>query len=435
MNVKNFILIATVISFLGCSKTETDEYLLELDKKTLAENINYDKIVFYKFAKIAIRSSAVQDTSSASYQTFAKNSTHLFKSLNNINIDSGKSISAVDALLIYQDYRKVKKFVKETDEDIFPTVIEGFNKVYGDKNSLQTLLGGEAKIYHQNVEHAILSVATLAAKSLGPEFALYECSKTQPETLKDSEEKTLLEFIRGFLFLNNNLLYLSEDGFSRNIKWLEQNKQIPLPFTKAFFGWRSLSNDQANTAFHAMNCLFRGIDRLKMKREIDEERALDDFELFVKDADELGLESELVWSVESYLYLKREKPAQAIASLNKLKASKILGNDEREAIQESVNYLKDRKNGDKLNTVYDKTLMAKIATRYVFATLKKIDWEKVLQQQGIPHTREVFATLRKYEEIADKVSNYTNEDAIDKGKKTVKEQGGNLLNKAKDFLK
>ncbi|HEX8574715.1 MAG TPA: short-chain dehydrogenase, partial [Flavobacterium sp.] len=341
MKVKNLILLATALIFLGCSKTETDEYLLELDKKTLAENINYDKIMFYKFAKIAVRSSAVQDTSAASYQAFAKNSTHLFNSLNNISIDSGKTISVVDALLIYQDYRKVKGFVKETDEDIFPTAIEGFSKVYGDKSIKQTLLSGEAKIYSQNVEHAILSVATLGAKSLGPEFSLYECSKTQPEKLQDSEEKTLLEFIRGFLFLNNNLLYLSEDGFSRNINWLEKNKQIPLPLTKAFFGWQSLNDEQVNTSFHALNCLFRGMDRLKMKREVDEERALDDFELFVKDANQLGLQNELVWMVESYLYLKREKAEQAIVSLNKLKGSKILGKEEREAIEESVNYLKN----------------------------------------------------------------------------------------------
>jgi PHP family Zn ribbon phosphoesterase len=79
--------------------------------------------------------------------------------------------------------------------------------------------------------------------------------------------------------------------------------------------------------------------------------------------------------------------------------------------------------------------MAKIATRYMFSILKKIDWEKVLQQQGVPHTKEIFASLRKYEAIADKVSSYTNNDAIDKGKKTVKEQGANLLDKAKDLLK
>ena len=435
MKVKNLILLATAILYLGCSKTETDDYLLELDKKTLEENINYDKIMFYKFAKIAVRSNAVQDTNAASYQSFAKNTRHLFNSLNNVDTESGKTISVVDALLIYQDYRKVKGFVKETDEDIFPTAVEGFTKMYGDRSFKQTLLSGKEKIYSQNVEHAILSVATLAAKSFGPEFSLYECSKTKPEKLEDCEEKTLLEFIRGFLFLNNGLFYLSEDGFSRNIKWLEKNKQIPLPFTKAFFGWRSLSNDQVNTSFHALNCLFRGLDRSKMKRKVDEERALDDFELFVKDANQLGLQNELVWMVESYLYLKREKAEQAIVSLNKLKGSKILGKDEREAIEETVSYLKNREKGAKLNTVYDKALMAKIGTRYMLSILKKIDWEKVLEQQGVPHTKEIFASLRKYEAIADKVSSYTNDDAIGKGKKAVKEQGGNLLDKAKGLLK
>ncbi|RYG10729.1 MAG: hypothetical protein EOO07_21695 [Chitinophagaceae bacterium] len=172
-----------------------------------------------------------------------------------------------------------------------------------------------------------------------------------------------------------------------------------------------------------------------MKRDIDEKRALEDFELFVKDANELGLENELVWCVESYLYLKREEPEKAIEALTKLQNSKMLSKDEREAITETITYLKVRESGAKLNTIYDKTVMTKIATSYVFAVLKKIDWEKVLEKQGVPHTKTVFASLKKYEAIADKVSSYTKDDALEQGKKAVKEQGGNLINKAKDFLK
>ncbi|MCZ4242613.1 hypothetical protein [Pedobacter punctiformis] len=432
--MKQLVLLSLVLLLCGCSKTKTDQALLELDKKELAASINYDKILFYKFAKIAIRSSAVQDTTMPEYRKFVHESLNLHRTLSNIKPNSKESISVVDALLIYNDYRKVKNFVKNTDEDIFPLLIEGFN---GNRDSVKTqkLLAAGDKLYYQNVEHAILSMAVLATRDLGREFALYECSKTQPELLKDSEEKTLLEFIRGFLFFSHKLLYLSEDGLSRNITWLEKNKNIPLPYTRALFGWGNLNNEQTNVGFHSMNVLFRGFDRLMMEREIDEERALQDFELFLKDTETLGLQNELIWCVESYLYLKREKPEKATVALNKLRKSPLLSNDEKEAIDKTIVYLKDRDSDSKLKGIYDKYFIGKIATKYMFAKLAQVDWEKVMKQQNVPHTAELFATVRKVRTLTDAVDQYTNEKAIEKGKTTIKETGSNLLDKAKGIFK
>ena len=152
-----------------------------------------------------------------------------------------------------------------------------------DQKTITPLLIGDKKIEVQNMEHAALSMIVLATRDLGQPFALYECAKTQPELLPDTEIKTLLEFVRGFLFFSNRLYYLSEDGFSRNIQWLDKNETVPMPYTKAFFGWSHLNDTQTHTTFHSLNYLFRGFDRLKMERKIDQERALEDFEKFLLD--------------------------------------------------------------------------------------------------------------------------------------------------------
>ena len=419
----------------GCSGPDTDEELLALDREKLTENLNYDKITFYKFAKIAIRSSAVQDTTKPEYQKFGKHLHNVLTSLSKVDTDSGKSISAVDALLLYKDYRAVKGFVKETEEDIFPTLVEGINHVYGDKTAAFTLLTGEKKIEAQNIEHAILSMIVLATRDMGQPFALYECSKTQPELLPDHEIKTLLEFVRGFLFFSNNLFYLSEDGLSRNIKWLDENENVPLPYTKAFFGWRNLSDSQTHTAFHSFNYLFRGFDRLRMERKVDEERALDDFEQFLADTKKLGIETELTLAIESYLYLKREDKEKAVAALTKLKASPLLSNSEREALSKTIDYVNNREADKALNGVYDKVFLSKIATKYMFAVLAKIDWEKVLKEQKVPHTDQIFATVRKVQQISNSVSSYTDEKTIEKGKSDLKKKGSELLDGAKNLLK
>jgi len=429
------ITVLLLLLITGCSKEKTDAYLLELDKKKLAENINYDKIVFYKFAKIAVRSTAVQNTTMPEYQKFSKQTQSVLHTMKSIDANSKESISMVDALLMYKEYRSVKSFVKETDEDIFPTLADGFNVLYTGQKMPNGLLPNIDKTYFQNVEHAILSMAVLTTRDLGQPFALYECSKTQPELLDDGEIKTLLEFVRGFLFFSNNLYYLSEDGISRNIKWLDKNEDIPLPYTKAFFGWSRLSDEQTHTAFHGMNYLFRGFDRMRMEREIDEERSLEDFEAFLKDMNKLGLQNELVWGIESYLYLKREKPEKAIPALNKLKASPLFSDDEREAIGKTVDYVKERKSDAALKGVYDKTFMAKIATKYMFSILSKIDWEKLMREKGVPHTQEIFAGINKFKQLSNSVSSYTQPDTKEKGKKEITEKGNELLEKAKGFWK
>ncbi|RZL32512.1 MAG: short-chain dehydrogenase [Pedobacter sp.] len=430
--MKNLILLICVVVFASCSKEKTDEVLLQIDKQKLEENINYDKIVFYKFAKIAVRSNAVLDTNMAEYQKFSGQSRNILNAMHRIDTNK-KSISVIEALQLYNDYRKVKKLVKNTDEDVFPGLIEGFNVMYGAPKVDMKLVDPKEKIRLKNIEHAILSMAVLTTRDLGQPFALYECSKTQPELLDDSEIKTLLEFVRGFLFFSNNLFYLSEDGLSRNIKWLDKNEKIPLPYTKAFFGWRNLSDEQTHTAFHGMNYLFRGFDRMRMERKIDEERSLEDFDLFVKDLNKLGLETELVWLIDAYLNLKRENPEKAIPALEKLKASLLFSDNEREAIQKTIDYVKNRKPEAALNGVYDKAFMARLASKYMISVLAKIDWEKVMRDNNVPHTKEIFANINKFKDMSNAVSSYTNEKAIDNSKKEITKKGSELLEKAKSL--
>jgi len=430
--MKNLIILVCAVLLSGCSKEQTDEALLDLDKQRLEENINYDKIVFYKFAKIAIRSNAVLDTNNADYKKFSSQTRNIMNTMHQLDTNK-KSISVMEALQLYNDYRKVKTLVKNTDEDIFPGLIEGFNVMYGAPKIDLKSINPVEKIRTQNVEHAILSMAVLTTRDLGQPFALYECSKTQPEFLDDSEIKTLLEFVRGFLFFGNNLFYLSEDGLSRNIKWLDKNEDIALPYTKAFFGWRNLSDEQTHIAFHGMNYLFRGFDRMRMGRKVDEERSLEDFDFFVKDMNKLGLQTELVWIVDAYLNLKRENPEKAVPALEKLKTSPLFSEDEREAIQKTIDYVKNRDADAALKGVYDKTFMAKLASKYMISVLSKIDWEKVLRENKVPHTAEIFAGINKFKAMSNAVSQYTQATTIENGKKEITKKGSELLEKAKNL--
>lgn len=434
MKILPIAAILVLLLLFGCNKEKTDTVLLELDKKQLAANINYDKVFFYKFVKIAVRASAVQDTLNENFQKFGKHLKIVAKCLS--KADSGKKeISVMDAFLMYKDYLAVRSFVKETDEDIFPTFVEGIQNMNTGKKTPVPLLVNDKKIELQNMEHAALSMIVLATRDMGQPFALYECSKTQPELLPDHEVKTLLEFVRGFLFFSNRLYYLSEDGFNRNIHWLDKNETIPMPYTKAFFGWRNLNDKQTFTSFHSLNYLFRGFDRLMMERKIDQERALEDFEKFLLDTKKQGIENELTLSIEIYLNLKKGDKEKTILALTKLNKSTLLSGSEHAALEKTMVYVNEREPEDALSGVYDKFFLTKVATKYMLSVLAKIDWEKIMKQNKVAHTDEIFATIHQAERISKSVKGYTDAKTIDKGKAELKARSSELLDGAKNLFK
>ncbi|WP_417237147.1 short-chain dehydrogenase [Bizionia paragorgiae] len=433
--MKKIILVLLLTLTISCSDDDkTDKQLLENDKKELVENLDSYKVATYKFGKILIRASAEKNTISPEFQSFKSDLDRIFNKVVKYDLEDPESLTVLDYISIYRDYKKMEDFIMETDEDIFPTLIDAFNVVYGDSISRQReYLKGEEKIYIQNIEHSVLSAIVILSKDLGKEVSLYECSKTNPELLPDSEIKTLLQYIRGFLFFEKGLYYLSEDEISRNIDWLNNNKKVDLPYTRAMFQWGNLNNEQTHIGFHSLNHLFRGFDRLMMERKIDEKRALEDFEMFLKDAKEIGLDNEIVWSIETYLYLKNEDNEKAIAALTKLKTSKLLSSEEREKIDESIEYVKSRKPGEVLNSFYDKYFLSKIATKYMFSILSKVDWGKVLKEQNVPHTEEIFETIDIFKTLVENLEKYSSTEILKDTGEEIKNGGKSLWNKAKEL--
>ncbi len=429
------LLLVTLVLISCSSEEKTDAALLKLDKKKLEKSLDSYKIFPYKFGKIAIRSSVTKDTISEEYQKFKTTLDKISKRLMRHDLSNPDKLSVLDYLSIYRDYKKMENFIMKTDEDMFPTLVDALRVTYADSISrkLPYVSGNNKKIV-EGLEHAVLSAIVILSKDLGKEVSLYECSKTDPNVLPDSELKALLSYFRGFLFFEKKLYYLSEDEISRNIAWLDKNEGIDLPYTRAMFQWGNLSNEQTHIGFHALNHLFRGFDRLMMERDIDEKRALEDFEAFLKDANNIGLNNEITWSIETYLYLKTEEKEKAIVSLEKLKTSALLSTREKEKIEESITYLKDRETGKLLNGVYDKFFLSKIATKYMFSVLSKVDWQKLLKDNNVPHTDEMFVVIDNFKNFIENLSTYTSADGLKEAGKELKDKGKSLFDKAKGLI-
>ena len=252
--------------------------------------------------------------------------------------------------------------------------------------------------------------------------------------MKGNEGKALMQYYRGFLFFDKGLNYLSENEFSQNIQWLTASPTADLAYTKAVFGWTGATDRHSYTGFLSMNHLFRGFDRLMMNREIDQQRALEDFEAFLNGANEIGMSNEATWGIETYLYIKKEEPEKAIAALNKLKTSDLLSAKEKKSIDETIGYLQDRESGKVLNSVYDKYFLSKVITKYMFALLTDVDWKKILKEQEIPYTDEAFKTIDAFKSFVKNMEQYTNGEQLKEVGKGLKETGSGLFEKAKELL-
>ena len=438
MNFKILLLFSFLLISSSCfnaAEEKTDQALLEKDRKTLENSMDSYKVLVYKFGKIALRSSTQKEGLSAEHQEFQEKLTRVSSKLQKQNPDGTLNLSTMEYLSLFKDYRSMKTYVEKTDEDIFPTLFQGLSTDFGkDTSEKMTVLTPEEKVHEQNMEHAILSGVVLLSRDFGKKISLYECSKTNPELMKGNEGKALMQYYRGFLFFDKGLYYLSESEISENIRWLNANPTADLTYTKEAFGWTGATDRHSYVGFLSMNHLFRGFDRLMMNREIDEQRALEDFEAFLKGTNEIGMSNEATWGIETYLYIKKEEPEKAIAALNKLKTSDLLSDKEKKSIDQTIGYLKDRETGKVLNGVYDKYFLSKVITKYMFAVLTDVDWKKILKEQDVPYTDEAFKTIDAFKSFLENMEQYTSGEQLKEVGKDLKETGSGLFDKAKELI-
>jgi hypothetical protein len=283
MKIYTTLLLLFVSIFLqGCFEEKKDEALLEKDREALNAHLYTEKVLVYKMGKICIRASIANENESAAYKEMASHINSINSKIYKNGVLSTDNLSIVDYIGLYSEYYSMKKLIKETDEDVFPTITEALSASKNREKKVQPILmSGEEKMVVQNIEHTVLSALVMLSQDLGKEVSLYECAKTNTDLLENGQLKSLIQFYRGFLFFEKELLYLSENEFTNNINWLEKNPNIDLNIVKIMFKWQQLSDEQAQLAFLSMNHLFRGFDRSMMERDIDEKRALEDYQAFV----------------------------------------------------------------------------------------------------------------------------------------------------------
>ena len=431
------LLLSLALLMLACGTEKTDEELLAEDRAKLAKSLDSFELTYYRSVIIGIRTAASSDTTGMAKAILKAR--QLAHHLHRNNATDTASAEGPNVVKLYLDYRDVAEFVKNTDEDEFPTLQEGLAALYQRPESRDPLLQGDEKARAQNMEHATLSVLTTAYPPLGKSIPLYECSKTNPALIPNSDLKMLLHLFRGSVFMVHKLNYLAEYEITEGIAWQEAHPDGPYPESQSYLSAAGIEPAHAATSVHGLLYLLRGSDRLMMKRAIDHERAMSDLRVFVDDAHKIGLNNELVHAVEAYLAMEEGNKEAAIEALSKLRTSDLLTEDERSEIDASIEYIQSREEGAPLNSVQDKVFLGKVVSRWVYRKAQNVDWEQQLKQNDVPLADELMETMERVERVgqglqaaesATEAAKETLKDAADAAKK----EGEALLDQAKGFL-
>lgn len=429
--MKKLFFLSCIFFVAACSSEKTDEELLELDRAALNENLLSGKVVPYKFVKLMFRAYASDDTTSVQFKGFKKESDALVMKM--MELDHADELGVRDYWTMYRLYTKMDDFVTKTDEDQYPVIVDAFGR-YWDGRKSSRFFKNKAKLEQEAKEHAFLTILAMASSSLGTEIALYECAETDLDQLPDSELKSDLRFLRAFVFLQKGFYYLSEKEHTDNLEWLKKNKQADLRYTINMLHLGHFNKEESFIAYRAMNHVYRGIDRLMMKREKDHKRALEDFEQVLKDCKTLKIDNELIWTIDVYVQLEKGNKKQAIISLNRLKKSKLLNEDDKQLIDESISYLEKDDSEKVSKELYDRIFMTKVAGSFMFNRLKEVNANKFIKGSHVPNASGIARKTALLEKAVDQMERFSNGETLNEAAGEAGAEGKNLLDKAGELL-
>jgi hypothetical protein len=388
--IKITLFFSVLILFLSSCHQQDP---LEKERKEFAKSIEDDvALTVYRAVKITLRSFPINlnvenadslisaiENKKPGYENVSLYTVQLLSTFMGIG-KQNREISVKEAFELFQAFNKLKDELKGKNEDDYPTLMEVilyFNKIKKtDQGSFIKDLN-----WNSSKEHLVLSAALMGAKPLPESFQLYETSKLEIPQLENTEIKPIAALFKGVVMMQNKWYYLSEETLTQGMNALDAGSlKFEFESFPSFFPEAKINNREAEIAqLHGLTCLLRGFVRTKMPDKKKKKLAVDDFELFIKDADKIGADNELVWLAGAYVNIKKEDNEKAITYLDKLQKSDQFSENEKQAIKNIKNYIAERESDKALNVIYDKIFIGKLVTAYLYNYSKNIEWNKAIE--------------------------------------------------------
>jgi len=130
-----------------------------------------------------------------------------------------------------------------------------------------------------------------------------------------------------------------------------------------------------------------------------------------------GIDNELVWLAESYIYIKGKEVDKAVLSLSKLEHSRYLSSKEKQLVAEAKKEIENRNSDAALNFVTDKIVMYKLGMNYTMSYVDEIQWLKLLEKTQVG--RELLDRFKEIEAGFIKAKKYISIDELSRNSKAL----------------
>jgi hypothetical protein len=418
------IFFITVFLFSGCGFFDSEESL-ETNKEELNEVVTGLFASYWKGAKICIRSLPIKpDSDNINFEEIRKSQSeqlglgkHLSRIYDMESIVKGenyetKPLSAKEYVELAKEIYSMAGNVEHLDEDDYPTFLE---VIYNSRHVFKREPFDYPAFWNNAMDHWIFAIVMESGYSFGS-WKTYELDKLDPAELPTSDLKAGAYLHKGIDHLRNEWFYLAEATFSDSIDVLSQKEIQLLPEIDALISevnTGNLSNSERfRLVMRAFTYLCRGFSRHQMDTSSSKALALQDVESAVKDFSNAGMNNELVWVAESYLYIENENTDMAVESLAKLENSPYISKKEKKLIADAKKKIINRDPDAALNIVTDKLIMAKLGMSYAASYAVEIKWMTFFEKTE--EGRRILARFKELDQTLEKAKKYMNVEKLKK---------------------
>ncbi len=427
------LIFALFLSVSGCGLFDSEKGI-EKDRAEQKEVLEGLFVTYWRGAKISLRSIPINENTEeidfAAIWRRQQEELHLGEHLSRIydwesflrdaEDEEEKGLSAKEFVELAQELYTLADNLENMDEDSYPTFIE---IVHHSSRVLQTEPIEIPENWNSSMEHWLFALVMESRFGHGS-WKTYELDRVHPRDLATSDYRVVANLHKGIDHLRNQWYYLADEAFTQAIAEANDpnftlNSEIEVLLVGAQI--KDLSpRQQAKLVARACSYLLRGFSRHQSGDDELSEQAINDIDAALADFRALGMDNELVWMGESYVYIRNDEKEKAVASLTRLEQSPFMSDKEKELIADAKEHVQNRDPDSALNFLTDRVIMYKLGWSYAVSYAGEIQWMQLLEktEQG----KWILARFTELEQTLEKTKGYLDLDNLkDKGQTLLKE--------------
>ncbi len=428
MKLKIVLICAFCFVLSGCGLLDADVGV-ERDRAERKEILEGLFVTYWRGAKISVRSIPIDaSTETIDFEKirrrqqenlgFGKHLSRIYDwedFLRDAGDSDEEGLSAKEFMELAQELYSLADNLEHIDEDSYPTFIE---ILHHSSRILQTEPVEIPAGWNDSMEHWMFALVMETKFGFGS-WKTYELERVLPRDLATTDYRIAANLHKGIDRLRNEWYHLADEAFSQAIV---EASGPEFTLSSAVEAQIKNSNDRRQLQLFARACayLFRGFSRHQSGDDELSKNAIADIEAALTGFRDLGIENELVWMGQAYVYVRNDEKDKAIASLNKLEESILIGDKEKDLIADVKEHIQNRDPGGALNYLTDKVFMYKLGLSYAMSYAEEIQWLRLLEktEQG----RVVLERFTELEQTLEKAKVYLDLDNLKrKGRALYKE--------------